>query len=150
MPAYETKLPRVGVGVLVVRGEHFLLGQRCGEHMPGYYAAPGGHLEYGETFAECATREVKEETNLDVANVRFLMIGNYQFGTKHYVDVDMVADCSEGEAVANEPDKCSEWKWYHRDQLPSPLFIVTKRMIEAYINGFHSDDIAVQQIIRQE
>ncbi|HEY9773073.1 MAG TPA: NUDIX domain-containing protein [Planktothrix sp.] len=141
--------PRVGVGVLVVRGDYFLLGKRCGLHMPGYYAAPGGHLEHGETFAACAAREVLEETNLSVTNVRFLMIGNYNFSGKHYVDIDMVVDCPVGDPVAAEPDKCSEWKWYHKDELPAPLFVVTKRMIEAYVMEIICDDIAINQILQQ-
>ncbi len=142
--------PRVGVGVLVLRGDRFLLGKRCGAHMPGYYAAPGGHLEPGESFVECAKREVEEETGLVATNVRFLLIGNYRFNGKQYVDIDMVAECPQGEPIAREPEKCSEWKWYCRDELPSPLFIVTERMIDAYINEFFFDDKAINQILVQD
>jgi 8-oxo-dGTP diphosphatase len=141
--------PKVGVGVLVVRGDYFLLGKRCGAHMPGFYAAPGGHLEYGETFAACAIREVAEETQLSITNVRFLTVGNYQFGAKHYVDVDMVADCPAGEPVALEPNKCAEWKWYHKDDLPQPLFIVTRAMIQTYLDGFCPDSVSTEQILQQ-
>lgn len=108
----DSERPRVGVGVLVVRNDLILLGKRCGAHVPGFYAAPGGHLEFGESFVQCAKREVLEETGLDATNVRFLMIGNYKFGSKHYVDVDMLAECPDGEPTAMEPDKCAEWKWY--------------------------------------
>lgn len=142
--------PRVGVGVLVLRGDHFLLGKRCGSHMPGYYAAPGGHLEPGESFVECAVREVKEETGLAAVNVRFLLIGNYRFKGKQYVDIDMVADCLDGEPIALEPEKCSEWRWYHKERLPTPLFIVTERMIDAYLNGYFFDEKAINEIIVQD
>jgi len=141
--------PRVGVGVLVVRGDQFLLGKRCGPHMNGFYAAPGGHLETGETFADCAAREVEEETGLCVSDVRFLMIGNYILGNKHYADVDMVAICLEGEAVTREPDKCEGWQWFHKNNLPEPLFVVTKRMIEAYINNFHADYKSISELLVQ-
>lgn len=141
--------PRVGVGVLVVRGDHFLLGKRCGAHMNGFYAAPGGHLETGETFVTCAIREVEEETGLRVSDVRFLMIGNYILGTKHYADIDMVAISLEGEPVTREPEKCEEWQWFHKNNLPEPLFIVTKRMIEAYLNNFHADEKAISELLSQ-
>ncbi len=145
----DSERPRVGIGVLVVRGDLILLGKRCGDHIPGYHAAPGGHLEFGESFVECAKREVLEETGLVAQNVQFLMIGNYRFGSKHYVDIDMLAECSDGEPVAMEPDKCAEWKWYHPESLPSPLFLVTERMIESYIKGYNSDADSIERVLEQ-
>lgn len=126
---------KVGVGVLVVRDGKFLLAKRIGEHMPGFYAAPGGHLEYGETFDQCARREILEETGLIVSKVTFLTVGNYMFGNKHYVDVDMLAEVQAGEAQVLEPYKHEFWQWYSIDELPSPLFVVTENMIKAYTGG---------------
>ncbi len=54
--------PRVGVAVLIHRGEHLLLIQRKNVHGAGSWSTPGGHLEYGETPEECARLKAKEET----------------------------------------------------------------------------------------
>ncbi|MBX3138826.1 NUDIX domain-containing protein [Candidatus Obscuribacterales bacterium] len=146
----DDDVTRIGVGVLVIRGDKYLLGKRIGAHEAGVYAAPGGHLEYGESFAECARREVLEETGLVAGAVRFLLIGNYMFGTKHYVDVDLVVECPDGEPIAMEPEKCAEWKWYRFDDLPSPVFIVTKRMIDAHLKGYNADTEAVENVLRPD
>jgi ADP-ribose pyrophosphatase YjhB (NUDIX family) len=49
---------------------------------------PGGHLEYGESFAETAAREVLEETGLEVGDIKFLTATNDVFGEgKHYITI---------------------------------------------------------------
>lgn len=142
--------PQVGIGVLVMRDGRVLLGKRLGPHMHGYYAAPGGHLEQGESFAGCARREVAEETGLRVRSVRLLTVGNYRLGEKQYVDVDLLAEVEEGEPVTMEPHKCGGWDWYDLDRLPEPLFIVTRRMIDAYRQGVDlTDPMIVDTILEQ-
>lgn len=55
---------------------------------PGTMQCPGGHLEYGESFAETAAREVLEETGLEVGDIKFLTATNDVFGEgKHYVTI---------------------------------------------------------------
>lgn len=44
-----------------------LLGLRQGSHGANTWCTPGGHLEHGESFAECAARETEEETGLRVS-----------------------------------------------------------------------------------
>lgn len=67
------------MGVLVMRRGRALLGRRRGSHWAGYYAAPGGHIEFGESFEQAARREVREETGLEIADLRLLSVGNYIF-----------------------------------------------------------------------
>lgn len=35
------------------------------------YSFPGGHVNDGESFYDCAVREVKEETGLDIENLKY-------------------------------------------------------------------------------
>ena len=72
-----SKVVRVGVGCLITSPNYprsILLGQRKGSHGVGKFAVPGGHLELSESWQQCATREVAEETNLTIDNVKFFHV----------------------------------------------------------------------------
>ena len=63
--------PKVGIGVMIFKDDKILLGKRKGSHGEDEYAFPGGHLEYMESFAGCARREVSEECGIEIDNIRF-------------------------------------------------------------------------------
>jgi ADP-ribose pyrophosphatase YjhB (NUDIX family) len=58
----------------IIRDHHILLVQHC-EHAGGrtYWLLPGGTREDGESEEQAVTREMKEETSLDVKVERLLM-----------------------------------------------------------------------------
>src|SRR6266567_6286423 len=62
----------VGSSAVVVDGEGRILLQRRSDS--GNWALPGGKMDIGETFAESAVREVKEETGFDVRIERIIGI----------------------------------------------------------------------------
>ncbi len=121
---------------MVLKDGHLLLGRRKGSHGAGEYAYPGGHLEHLESFAECAAREVKEETGLEIGPIRFLrLLNTTEYAPKHYVDVAFVADWVSGEPQVLEPDKIDGWAWYPLEALPSPLFGTIPTALEALKSG---------------
>lgn len=63
-----------------------------------YWVLPGGRLEYGETFFECAVREVREETGLDVEaeKIVFLSEAIAPDRTRHIVNVYVTAKVTGG------------------------------------------------------
>jgi len=71
-----------------------------------YWVLPGGRLEYGETFFECAVRELKEETGLEVEVERFLFLSEAiaPDRSRHIVNVYLKAKVVGGVMrLGNEP-----------------------------------------------
>jgi len=132
----EENRPRVGVGVMVMKGGKVLLGERKGSHGEGEFAFPGGHLEYLESFEDCARREIKEETGIEIQNIKFLFLANVtKYAPKHYAHIGLTADYKSGEPEVLEPRKCESWDWYDFNKLPSPIFYMCELSFEAYKKG---------------
>ncbi len=117
--------PRVGIGVFIIRNGTFLMGHRKGSHGSGTWSIPGGHMEFGESFAQTAAREVMEETGLLIGNIRFGAVTNdvFEDENKHYVTVWVLSDALTGEPSITEPDKFVDQEWIDIDHLPEPLFL---------------------------
>lgn len=135
--------PKIGIGVMIIKNGKVLLGKRKGSHGDGEYSFPGGHLEYMESFYDCAIREVKEECGLDIENVRFQFVSNVtKYTPKHYVHIGLIADWKNLEPKILEPDKCESWGWYEINEAPKPIFEMCKQGIYCYKTGenyFDSD-----------
>ena len=127
----DEKRPKVGLGVIVIRNGKVLLGKRKGEHSSGTYAFPGGHLELKESWEECAAREVKEETGMEVTASKFVAVTNDIFDKEdsHYITIFMKAECL-GEPEIMEPDKCGGWDWFSWERLPQPLMVSITNLIK--------------------
>jgi len=127
----------VGVAVLVWRGDQVLLTHRKGSHGGGTWAPQGGHLDMGESFEECAMREVREETSVTITEPRFLAVTNDIFVDegRHYATIWMEAQVeagvATGEAHVNSPREMSELGWFDWDDLPLPRFLA----FENYLAG---------------
>lgn len=129
----QTPNPRVGIGVFVLKDGKFLIQKRQGSHGEGSWSLPGGHLEFGESFEDTARREVKEETNLEITNVRFAAVTNDIFAeeNKHYATIWVLSDWGDGELQNMEPHKCTEQRWVTIEALPEPLFLPWKQLLQS-------------------
>lgn len=99
----------------------------------------------GESFEECAVRELKEETGLDIEKLEFLTVRNSVFlenpKPSHYVVIFLRAALADPlqEPQNLEPDKCHGWDWYDWNNLPQPLFWPLEKMVQSGFNPFPID-----------
>ncbi|MCL7047879.1 hypothetical protein MKW94_003221 [Papaver nudicaule] len=122
--------PKVGVGVFVIKDNKTLIGRRRSSIGDSTFALPGGHLEFGESFEECALREVKEETD--------------EPKPSHYITIFMRGKLvdSQQEPQNMEPNKCDGWDWYDWDDasLPKPLFKPLQILVDRGFNPFSAEE----------
>lgn len=131
----ELRRPKVGLAVIVVREQKILLGRRINAHGEGTWCFPGGHLEWNESWEECARRESMEEAGIELHNVRHVGATNdvMESDDKHYITIFMQAECT-GEPKVCEPDKMLCWDWHAWEEMPHPRFVPIGNLIA---QGFH-------------
>ena len=123
----------VGVGVIVVRDNRILLGKRLGKLGYGTWGFPGGGLEFKETVEECSKRELKEETGMTAEYFRKVHFDTNFHPEENYHCVTLFTEALgvRGEPLVCEPNKCSEWRWFDWNNLPSPLFLPSQSLIRS-------------------
>ena len=133
----KSNRPFVGVATVVVKDEKIAIGKdtRKGEAI---FGVPGGHWETGETLKQCAIREIKEECNIDVENIKLISV--YDFFRpdkgKNYVTIGMKADYIRGDFSDLLEEGRLDWKWYTPEEaLKLNLFPADKVLIERYLSG---------------
>ncbi|MDO4506387.1 MAG: NAD(+) diphosphatase [Spirochaetales bacterium] len=101
---------------LISRGDEILLARgKRGTYKK--FACISGFVEQGETLEECVAREVKEETNLEVKNIKYM--GSTAWPFPDQLMLEFTADYAGGELKIQE-DELEEARWFRRDQLPPP------------------------------
>lgn len=128
-------VPRVGVGVMLVRDGRVLLGRRVSGQRPGWWGWIGGRLEFGETLQACAIREAREEAGVEVGRLRLLCISSIIVEDQHWIDVEFLGDILSGEPHVAAPDELTEWTWFPIADLPSPIFEPAERALQSYRTG---------------
>jgi 8-oxo-dGTP diphosphatase len=71
-PSTPQHWPKAAASAAVLRGNEVLIVERGKGARAGSWSFPGGHIEPGETAAEAARREVREETGLEVEIIELL------------------------------------------------------------------------------
>ena len=138
----------VGFGIMILKDKKVLLGKRHDDpikassalHGEGTWTMPGGKLHYGEKPQDGAKREVKEETNIETGQLKLISMTNDMVSDAHFVTFGFLCEDFRGEAKVMEPDEITEWRWFDLNNLPSPMYKSSQKIINNYNNKvFYSD-----------
>jgi 8-oxo-dGTP diphosphatase len=138
----ENKKVGAGFGIMILKESQVLLGKRHEDpekassllNGAGTWTMPGGKLRFGESFEQGATRETLEETGIQLNKVNVICVSNDIVETAHFVTIGLFSDDFSGEAKVMEPDEITEWQWFDLDNLPSPIFFPSAKILENYRN----------------
>ena len=107
--------PYLAVSAAIIRDGKVLVVRRARQPALGIYTLPGGAVETGETLMQAATREVREETSLEIEPValaghREAIVRDAQGRIeRHFVILCFAARWRSGEAVLNEELDDARW-----------------------------------------
>jgi 8-oxo-dGTP diphosphatase len=107
--------PTLGVSASIFRDGKVLLVRRARSPGRGLYSLPGGRVEFGETLTEALTREIAEETGLEVALAglagwRDILPDPQKGMTGHYVVLSFAARWTGGEVRLNDELDDAVWR----------------------------------------
>lgn len=132
--------PMIGVGVLIRKGEEYLLIRRGSEPDKGLWSVPGGMVELGERVRDAAIREAEEETGLVVEIIEDLGVvdkivrdesGRVMY---HFAIVDYLAEPVSGEM--HHHDDALDARWVNprdfRKYTMSPTLVDLFQRIDLY------------------
>lgn len=110
------------------------------------WCLPGGSMEDGETLAEGAVREAKEETGLDVELTRLVGVYSRMGGGMRDTHAVLYAARPIGGELKTQPHETIEVAYFPFDQLPKELLFGHQKRIHDAIHGLSG--MSVRQEIR--
>lgn len=129
--AYPRLSPAV---IMLVRdGDRLLLGRHAGM-APGMYSTLAGFVEPGESLEEAVAREVREETGVEVRDVRYF--GSQPWPFPNSLMVGFTAEYAGGELVVDRAE-LEDAAWFEPDALPAipPKLSIARQLIDAFLAG---------------
>ena len=117
--------------VLVEKGGELLLA-RSPRFPPGRYSVLAGFVEPGETLEEAVAREVREEVDIQVDNIRYFSSQSWPFPNS--LMLGFTASYAGGEIGIDE-DEIVDANWYSPDNLPElpPTISIARQLIDAFL-----------------
>lgn len=128
----KDKKTKISVGIVVFKEDKILFGKAHNKEGKRKYILPVGHLEYMESFNDCAKREIAEECGIEIENIKFHFISNTDnYKPTHFIHIGLTADWKSGEPKVLEPGGIEAWEWLTYDNIPENLSVGAKLTVKA-------------------
>src|SRR3989338_3788711 len=143
------KYPLITVGALIFNKKNKILFVKSNK-WKGQYGIPAGKVHYGEKVIDGLRREIKEETDLDVYGIKFLLrqeiINPKDFFKKsHFVSFNHICKAKSMNVKLN--NEAQSYKWVTAENaLKLELNKPTKGLIQYYLKIINRDKIIIKDL----
>lgn len=104
------------------------------------WVVPGGKVEFGESLSETVRREIKEETNLSIKDIRYLttieLNKTKERPNLHMVVYEYIALTSDSDVKLNDEHIEFDWRTAEDWLKDKDLYPNVKEVIEYYLNEY--------------
>lgn len=109
----------IGVHGVIANDRKILILRRAQAmvYKPGHWDLPGGHLALGETFEQCLTREVAEETSVTITPGPLLGLNQAIDGP--YVQLIFACTAPPQNRIKLQPNEHDDARWASLDEIAS-------------------------------
>jgi len=130
-PKYPTISPCIIT--LIYDEDNILLG-RSKFFPPNMYSTLAGFIEAGENAEEALIREVKEEVNVKITNIKYFSSQSWPFPAQ--LMLGYFCKYKKGEIILNDAE-LEDARWFNIKQLPiiPPDASISGQLIRSYIEG---------------
>mgnify|MGYP000491247489 FL=1 len=110
---------------------------KIGNKKEGYYDIPGGKIEEGESPKQTAIREMKEETGIEIQNLKYKGIMTIEYPDRLFIFDTFITKEYEGEPQEFE-ENTSEWididELLKKEKILSNIILLDKFLIKGLID----------------
>ncbi len=127
--------PRLSPAIIVavLKNDRILLGRNKRFKLP-FYSVLAGFVEPGETLEECVRREIREEVNITVNNIRYF--GSQPWPFPDSLMIAFVTDYAGGE-IRTDGSEIIDAAWFAKDNLPQipPKISIARQLIDWFVHS---------------
>ncbi len=126
------------VSVIIEHAGKIILVKRGREPKKGMLDLPGGFVDPGESFEQCAHREISEELGINIENLKYYdsAANSYIYRGVEYTTTDCVMTCSTPNFDQIAPnDDVSDYVLLAKNEIniDDIAFVSTKEILKKYI-----------------
>jgi ADP-ribose pyrophosphatase YjhB (NUDIX family) len=125
-------MPSLGVNTAIIEMDEILLTKRVDFEV---WCLPGGGVDPGESLAQAAIRETREETGLEVLLTRLVGVYSRPAWMDGGLHVVVFAAQALGGCLRAQPDEVMEMRYFRPDELPREILFGHRQRIQDALSG---------------
>ena len=144
----EGRFPSIRVSAIIINEKDEILLAKHRKKDREYWVLPGGHLEFGESLAQCVERELLEESGLKGKFERLVFVSESLApnGTRHIINFFALLTASDGKMkIGSDEDILCEIVYVPLTKLPELIFYpnITNHIIQNHQEGWPNQYVQV-------